>query len=96
MGTSAVLQAVNSSTSIRVVAQQAKRLQCDVISCAVYDCFLLESCDISIIQKIICAAQLMVGIENSARRFCQKKESLTVRLAGLGASSRAVVWVIRC
>jgi S-adenosylmethionine synthetase len=40
---------------------------CDVISCAVYDCFLLQSRGSSVIQKIMCATQLMVvGIENSA------------------------------
>lgn len=68
------LQAVKAPSPIRVVAQQAQSLQCDVISCAVYDCFLLQSHESSIIQKIMCATQFMVvGIENSARCFYPKR-----------------------
>jgi hypothetical protein len=44
------LQAVKAPSPIRVVAQQAQSLQCDVISCAVYDCFLLQRRESSIIQ----------------------------------------------
>jgi hypothetical protein len=69
-------QAVKAPGPIRVVAQQAQSLQCDVISCAVYDCFLLQSCERLIIQKrIMCATQFMevVGIENSARCFSQRR-----------------------
>jgi len=71
MGTSAVLPMCVPSgvciLSIRVAAEQAQSLQYDVVSCAVYDCFLRKNLGLRFSKNNMCGGQLMVvGIENSA------------------------------
>jgi hypothetical protein len=60
MGTSAVLPMCVPSgvciLSIRVAAEQAQSLQCDVVSCAVYDCFLRQNLGLLLSKNKMCGA----------------------------------------